>query len=225
VLLDRKRVKFWQKWIFLFMAILMASFLIFGYSGVLQGCSNRVGLSQANPYEQQIKELTAKVRANPNDGQAILSLAEAYQAHASTQTTGSSAQSGDYANAIAYYERFLKLKKAQQGATPRASQVQALEALGQLYVAIGDWSKVVNVYERLTTLEPKKADYFYSLGVAAQQAGDTQQALLAFTRYLQLAPNSAEAATIKQWMKQQAQSASPGPSTSPTTSPTASPTP
>jgi len=225
VLLDRKRVKFWQKWIFLFMAILMASFLIFGYSGVLQGCSNRVGLSQANPYEQQIKELTAKVRANPNDGQAILSLAEAYQAHASTQTTGSSAQSGDYANAIAYYERFLKLKKAQQGATPRASQVQALEALGQLYVAIGDWSKVVNVYERLTTLEPKKADYFYSLGVAAQQAGDTQQALLAFTRYLQLAPNSAEAATIRQWMKQQAQSASPGPSTSPTTSPTASPTP
>ena len=225
MLLDRKRVKFWQKWIFLFMAILMASFLIFGYSGVLQGCSNRVGLSQANPYEQQIKELTAKVRANPNDGQAILSLAEAYQAHASTQTTGSSAQSGDYANAIAYYERFLKLKKAQQGATPRASQVQALEALGQLYVAIGDWGKVVNVYERLTTLEPKKADYFYSLGVAAQQAGDTQQALLAFTRYLQLAPNSAEAATIKQWMKQQAQSASPGPSTSPTTSPTASPTP
>ena len=225
MLLDRKRVKFWQKWIFLFMAILMASFLIFGYSGVLQSCSNRVGLSQANPYEQQIKELTAKVRANPNDGQAIFSLAEAYQAHASTQTTGSSAQSGDYANAIGYYERFLKLKKAQQGATPRASQIQALEALGQLYVAIGDWSKVVNVYERLTTIEPKKADYFYSLGVAAQQAGDTQQALLAFTRYLQLAPNSAEAATIRQWMKQQAQSASPGPSTSPTTSPTASPTP
>ena len=34
MLLDRKRVKFWQKWVFLFMAILMAGFLVFGYSGV-----------------------------------------------------------------------------------------------------------------------------------------------------------------------------------------------
>lgn len=223
MLLDRKRVKFWQKWIFLFMAILMASFLIFGYSGVLQGCTNRVGMTQANPYDRQVKDLGAKVKADPADGQALLALAQAYQTRAGTQTTGSGSQSSDYADAITSYERFLKLKKSDQGADPKANRITALESLAQLYVGVRDWGKVVDVYGRLTTIDPKKADYFYSMGVAAQQAGDTQQALLAFTRFLQLAPNAPEAATVKDWMKQQVQASS-APSTSPKPTPTASPT-
>ena len=39
MLLDRRKVKFWQKIIFGFMAFLMAAFLVVGYSGVLNGCS------------------------------------------------------------------------------------------------------------------------------------------------------------------------------------------
>ncbi len=218
MLLDRKRVKFWQKWIFLFMAILMASFLIFGYSGVLQGCTNRVGMTQANPYDRQVKDLGAKVKADTADA-----LAQAYQTRAGTQTTGSGSQSSDYADAITSYERFLKLKKSDQGADPKANRITALESLAQLYVGVRDWGKVVDVYWRLTTIDPKKADYFYSMGVAAQQAGDTQQALLAFTRFLQLAPNAPEAATVKDWMKQQVQASS-APSTSPKPTPTARPT-
>ena len=39
MLLDRRRVKFWQKIVFGFMAFLMAAFLVVGYSGVLNGCT------------------------------------------------------------------------------------------------------------------------------------------------------------------------------------------
>ena len=48
MLLNRKRVKFWQKIVFGFMAALMASFLIFGYSGIASGCSHRSSLNSGN---------------------------------------------------------------------------------------------------------------------------------------------------------------------------------
>jgi hypothetical protein len=40
------------------------------------------------------------------------------------------------------------------------------------------------------------------MGRVAISAGDTNTALLAFTRYLELAPDSEEAATVQQWLKQ-----------------------
>jgi cytochrome c-type biogenesis protein CcmH/NrfG len=220
VLLDRKRVKFWQKWVFLFMAILMASFLIFGYSGVLQGCSNRVGLTQANPAEARVKDLTKQLQADPTNGQKMLALAEAYQIRGGTQQTGSSQAQSDYAQALALYEKFLGLTPAQQGATKQEikdNRVKALESQGQIYVSQQDWAKVVKVYQSLTGLRPKNADYFLLLGEAASQNGDTPTALLAFTRFLQLAPNDPNATTVKDWIKSQTQSASPTPS--PTSSP------
>ena len=218
MLLDRKRVKFWQKWVFLFMAILMASFLIFGYSGVLQGCTNRVGLTQSNPAEARVKELTDKLQADPTNGQTVLALAEAYQIRAGTQQADSAQAQGDYAQALALYEQFLALDAAKQGATKQEikdNKVKALESMGQINVIQGDLARVVKVYERLTELRPKNADYFLAMGTAAQQSGDTPTALLAFTRYLELAPDAAEAATIKAWIKSQSEPASASPTPTP----------
>jgi tetratricopeptide (TPR) repeat protein len=220
VLLDRKRVKFWQKWVFLFMAILMAGFLIFGYSGVLQGCTNKVGITSANPAEARVKDLTTQLQADPGNGAKMLALAEAYQVRAGTQQTGSSKAQSDYAQALSYYEKFLVLPAAQQGATKREikdNKTKALESQAQIYVIQGDLAKVVKVYGRLTDLHPKNADYFLSMGTAAQQTGDTPTALLAFTRFLQLAPNDPNAETIKAWIKSQSSTASPTPTA--TTSP------
>ncbi len=219
MLLDRKRVKFWQKWVFLFMAILMASFLVFGYSGVLQGCTNRVGITQANPAEARVKDLTKQLQADPTNGLKILALAEAYQVRAGTQQTGSSKAQGDYAQALTLYEKFLSLETAQQGATKQEikdNKVKALESQGQIYVIQGDLAKVVKVYERLTELRPKNADYFLTMGTAAQQSGDTPTALLAFTRFLELAPNAPEADTIRAWIKSQSAPASASPTPTPT---------
>ncbi len=223
MLLDRKRVKFWQKWVFLSMAILMAGFLVFGYSGVLQGCTNRVGLTQTNPAEARVNDLTKQLQASPSSGATMLALAEAYQARAGTQTTGSSKAQSDYAQALTYYDRFLALPAAQQGATKREAKdnrIRALENQAQIYVIQGNLAEVVKVYGKLTELRPDNADYFLAMGTAAQQTGDTQTALLAFTRYLQLAPDAPEAATIKAWIKEQSKSTS---STAPTPAASSSP--
>jgi tetratricopeptide (TPR) repeat protein len=218
VLLDRKRVKFWQKWVFLFMAILMASFLIFGYSGVLQGCTNRVGITQTNPAEAQVKALTEQLQASPGDALTMLALAEAYQVRAGTQQAGSEKTQADYAQALALYESFLGYPVSQQGATRKEAkdnQAKALESMAQIRVIQGDMAAVVKVYERLTELRPNNADYFLALGTAAQQSGDTKTAMLAFTRYLDLAPDAAEADTIRAWIDSQTASASPTPTTTP----------
>ncbi len=222
MLLDRKRVKFWQKWVFLFMAILMASFLIFGYSGVLQGCTNRVGLTQTNPAQARVKDLTKQLQADPTNGLKMLALAEAYQLRAGTQQKGGAKAQGDYAQALGLYEKFLGLEAAQQGATKteiKDNKVKALEGQAQIYSNQGDLAKVVKVYGQLTELRPKNAGYFYDMGFAAQQNGETATALLAFTRFLQLAHNDINAATIKDWIKRQTASISPTPTPSPTTSP------
>lgn len=214
MLLDRKRVKFWQKWVFLFMAILMAGFLVFGYSGVLQGCSDRVGITQANPADEQVQTLTAQLQASPGNGLTTLALAEAYQARAGMQQSGSEKAQTDYAQALALYETFVDLQPAMQGATKQEvkdNKAKALENMAQIRVIQGDMAAVVKVYERLTELRPNNADYFLALGTAAQQSGDTKTALLAFTRYLDLAPDAAEADTIRAWIEDQTASASPTP--------------
>jgi tetratricopeptide (TPR) repeat protein len=224
VLLDRKRVKFWQKWVFLFMAILMAGFLVFGYSGVLQGCTNRVGLTQTNPAEARVNDLSTQLEASPGNGATMLALAEAYQVRAGTQQSGSAKAQGDYAQALKLYEKFLGLAAAQQGATKKEikdNKVKALESMAQINVIQGDLAQVVKVYERLTELRPNNADYFLAMGTAAQQSGDTPTALLAFTRYLALAPDAPEAETIRAWIKSQTEPAS----SSPTPTPSATQTP
>ncbi len=58
----------------------------------------------------------------------------------------------------------------------------------------------MNVYGQLTSLAPKNAQYFLDMGELAISAGDTERALLAFTRYLQLAPDSPDAEFVKDWI-------------------------
>ena len=227
MLLDRRRVKFWQKWVFLFMAILMASFLIFGYSGVLQGCTNRVGLTQANPADARVKDLTKQLQADPKNGQTMLALAEAYQIRAGTRVAGSAAAKSDYAQALALYDGFLALPSAKQGATKQEikdNKVKALEQQALIYNNQQDWGNVVKTYGTLTELRPDNAAYFASMGEAAIHSNDTHTALLAFTRFLQLAPNDPNAASVKAWIKSQTQSASPTPKPSAQASAKPSPT-
>ena len=57
MLLDRQRVKFWQKWIFGFMAVLMAGFLIFGSLG------RGLGLSRRQPHQLRQQRRRQQVKA------------------------------------------------------------------------------------------------------------------------------------------------------------------
>ena len=67
MLLDRRKVKFWQKIVFGVMAFLMAAFLVVGYSGVLNGCTwfNSSQQDVTEELDQQIAKYQAAVDADP----------------------------------------------------------------------------------------------------------------------------------------------------------------
>jgi tetratricopeptide (TPR) repeat protein len=208
VLLDRKRVKFWQKWIFLGMAILMASFLIFGYSGVLNGCSSTPAGQGTNVGDKALKALEAKAAANPNDLATLLELAQTYQRRANNGDVQlSQAQTIDWTKSSQYYERWLKAQAADTSATAPQARAAVLQQLAIVYSGLGQldttyFTKAFTLYDELTKLDPKNADYFLAMGQAARSAGDTQNALLAYTRYLELAPNGALASAVHDWIAQ-----------------------
>jgi len=67
VLLDRRKVKFWQKIVFGGMAFLMAAFLVVGYSGVLNGCTwfNSAQEDVNKTLDQQITKYQTATTTDP----------------------------------------------------------------------------------------------------------------------------------------------------------------
>jgi thioredoxin-like negative regulator of GroEL len=205
MLLDRQRVRFWQKWIFGIMALLMASFLIFGYSGVLTSCRNKQPSGQVSNAadNKALQDLKNQLKANPKDYSVIEQLATLYATRASGDVQDSPAQKADYTTAASYYQQYLKVRAKEKGAVAERAREQVMQQLGTIYGDVGDFGKAKAVYVQLTELKPKNPDNFLALGETAISAQDTTTALLAFTRYLQLAPNSPDAQAIRAWIKQQ----------------------
>ena len=77
-----------------------------------------------------------------------------------------------------------------KGAMAARAREQAMQQLGLIYNDLGDYAKAQAVYTKLTELKPKDPDNFLALGETAVSAQDTDTAILAFGRYLQLAPDS-----------------------------------
>jgi tetratricopeptide (TPR) repeat protein len=217
LLLDRRRVKFWQKWVFLGMAILMAAFLIFGYSGVLNGCSNKAGGQGANTAQSALKALQTKLAANPNDLATLSDLATTYQVRGNGDTQGSTAQKNDLTTAATYYERWLTAAKAATVKPTGQARAEMLTNLASVYTSLQQYSKAISIYTQLTTLDPKNPDYYAAWGEAAVSAGNKTAAFLAFGKYLQLSPTGTTADAIRTWINNNGGSApSPKPSGSTT---------
>jgi len=212
VLLDRRRVKFWQKIVFGAMAVLMASFLIFGYSGVLNGCDFAGSQSSAtDQLDQQITKYAAAVTTDRKDVAAWTSLAENYVLRANQQAQGSDAQTADWRQAVIAYGRADKLLAKQKGAAAKQQRLDTLEQLVGVHLYLQDYQSAVTAYGKITGLRPKDAQSFFDMGTVAINAGDTKTALLAFTRFLELDPTSPDAPAVKDWMQQNAPSPSPSP--------------
>ena len=85
------------------------------------------------------------------------------------------------------------------------------------YLFMNDYQSATDAYGEITSLTPKDAQSFFDMATVAINAGDTNTALLAFTKYLELDPNSPDAAQVKAWIKQN----TPKSTSTPTPSPSA----
>jgi len=221
VLLDRKRIKFWQRWVFAVMAALMFIFLIFGYTGVFNGCSS--GSGQPPSVAKQIEKLKAQLSASPGNDATLQLLGEAYISAAQQQQAGSQNWMDNMTTAADYLEQYDARLAKKAGLEAKAARVDVLQQLAAIYSQLQDYGKLMNAYVRLTGLQPDNADNFVFYGIAAMNAGKNNIALIAFGRYLELAPQGQYADEIKARIEQLTTSASP--SASPTATPSSSASP
>ncbi len=217
MLLDRQRVKFWQKWVFGFMALIMAGFLVMIPLSKETGCGGTT--SATKQLDKEITKYQAAVQADPKSVEAWRSLAENYVLRANSQAQDSAAQQADYRTAAQNYQRAVKLLSKQKGSAARQLRLDTLQQLASVYLFLKDYKSATSVYGQITALKPQDAQSFFDMASVAINAGDTSTALLAFTRFLELDPNSPDAQSVKDWI-----AANSGTS-SPTPSPSASPTP
>jgi len=215
VLLDRKRVKFWQKWVFLFMAIVMAGFLIMIPITQGSGCGGATS-SVTKQLDADITRYEAQVKTDPTNVGGWIALGDAYQSRANAQTPKSTAQTNDFAAAVIAYGKATALLEKQKAAAAKTQLLDTYQKMVSVDLALKDYQAAASTYGQITVLTPKDASTFFDWASVATQAGDTNTALLAFTRYLQLAPNAPDAAQVRAWIKANTPSTTPTPKPSST---------
>jgi tetratricopeptide (TPR) repeat protein len=216
VLLDRRKVKFWQKIVFGFMAFLMAAFLVVGYSGVLNGCTFfSEEQSATEQLQATITQLQKAVAASPQDTASWIKLGDNYVFMANQQVE-TAAQQGYYEKAVAAYKEADAILSEQKGAAVKQKRLALLDDLISTYLYLGDYEAATAAYGEVTSLQPKDAQSYFDMATVAISAGDTTTALLAFSKFLELDPTSPEAAQVKQWIEDNAPRSTSTPSPSPT---------
>ena len=215
MLLDRQRVKFWQKWVFGFMALIMAGFLVMIPLSNNSGCGGAT--SATKQLDTEIAKYQAAVKADPKDVASRRSLAESYALRANLQPQGSAAEEADLRTAAQHYERAVKLLSKQKGAAAKQLRLDSLQQLVSVYVSLKDYQLATSVYGQITALKPKDAQSFYEMAAVAISAGDTNTALLAFTTFLRLDPNSPDAQAVRDWIAANSGAATPTPAPSSST--------
>ena len=216
MLLDRQRVKFWQKWVFALMAIIMAAFLVMIPLSNNMGCGGTAAVTKQ--LDTEIAKYQAAVNADPTNVGSWRSLAENYVLRANQQAQGSAGQEADYRTAAQDYQRAVTLLSKQKGAAAKQSRLDTLQQLASVYLFLKDYQQATSVYGQITALKPKDAQSFFDMASVAISAGDTKTALLAFTTYLKLDPNAPDAQSIKDWIAANSGKTTPSPAPSPTSS-------
>jgi tetratricopeptide (TPR) repeat protein len=201
VLLDRRKVKFWQKIVFSFMAFLLAASLVVFTVGA-DGCAwfNSDQEDAAQVLDQQIARYKEATTTAPDDPAGWVSLAEAYLSRSATREPGSQDLTADLTDASLAYAKADRLLAKEKGRSARRQRLDVLTSLAGVYSQLGDSERAVQAYGDITTITPKDADAFFNLGAAASAGGDITTAMMAFTRFLELDPTSPYAAEVKDWI-------------------------
>ena len=128
MLLDRRKVKFWQKIVFGFMAFLMAAFLVVGYSGVLNGCSFfNATKSATEELQKTLTQYQTAVATNPQDATSWTKLGDNYVLMANQQSD-TNLQKSYWQKAIVAYKKADTILAKQKGSAVKALDLDGVAA-------------------------------------------------------------------------------------------------
>ena len=126
-----------------------------------------------------------RTKKEPKNAEAWDELAIAYRDQANNRA-------GDLPNATKAAQTALSLT---QPASP--ARYDRVITLVQIYQRANKGKEALAVANRFTTVQPKNAEGFFTLGSVARDQGNTTLARLSFERYLTLAPNGDLASDVR----------------------------
>jgi cytochrome c-type biogenesis protein CcmH/NrfG len=155
------------------------------------GCSSNTATTGTSTVEQQLAAYDAALQANPNDTQALLGVANLFDdLYQQGQGTGS-----QYLLTSAKY--------LEQVIVADPSQKDVYMRLANIYLSkdVNDPAKAIAVLNKAVSVDPQNPDVYLKLGIAQQNLNNKSAAVLAWQKYLELAPNGDMAATVKEQIK------------------------
>lgn len=197
MLLDRKRIRKWAKWVALFLAIVFgASFLFLGvgYGGgagfniseIFSGC----GTATTEPVTQEdmLGSYLQALEADPNDTTAMLAIATIYEGK---YRAGEGEGNEHLVTAAAFLEYAIDVDPSLTDVYIRLANIYMSEDIDNSEAAV----KVLN---KATSADPDNADVYLKLGIAQQNLGNKQAAILAWQKYLELDPDGDMAEVVRE---------------------------
>ena len=152
MLLDRRKVKFWQRMVFGFMAFLMAGFLVVGYSGVLNGCDFLNSTSSAVDELPEDHHPVPDGRRDRPPGRHVLAQAGRHL-RADGQPAGRhGAQKTYWEKAIVAYKKADAILAEQKGTAVKQQRLEVLQSLASTYLYLNDYTSATAVYGDITSL-------------------------------------------------------------------------
>lgn len=124
------------------------------------------------PAMEQIQQLRQRVDANPNDADAIQSLAQL------------NLQINDLLRARALYERYVAL---------RPEDANGILMLANLFFDTREFGRARDLYQQLLEKDPNRPEVLTDLGSCYRSLGDPQRALELFRKALEVRPEFSQA--------------------------------
>ncbi len=210
MLLDRRRIRKWAKWVALFLAVVFALSFLFlgvGYGGGaglnifdLFG-KNKSTTNTSLTEDERIAALQAQLQQNPKDITTLQALATAY------------IQKEDLKTAATYLEQVITIDPSQKDIYLKLADIY-------LNSSVSDYTAAAAVLNKAIALDPSNPDLFLKLGLAQRGLGNVSATLMAWQKYLQLAPNGDQADVIREQVATLSQQATTTTSTASTTTTT-----
>jgi cytochrome c-type biogenesis protein CcmH/NrfG len=197
LLLDRKKIRKWAKWVALILAVIFgASFLFLGvgYGGAgfdissifKSGCSS-TATTEPKTDQDKLNSLLQTIQANPKDTTSMLAAATIYQSmYQSGQSNGIDA----LRNAAALLENAIAVDPTLKDVYIRLANMYMSDDLRA-------YEPAVAVLNKAASADPTNPEVFLKLGTAQRNLGNKEAAVLAWQKYLELAPNGEMASVIR----------------------------
>ena len=216
MLLDRKKIRKWAKWVALLLAIIFAVGFLFlgvGYGGAgfdLTGIFSCSDNPEPQVEDTKLNDLLAALEADPDNAETMQDIAAIYEAMYDRDAGEGTRYLDDAAE---YLEQaistdpslkdvyldlaklYIRIAKANEESATAASD--ALTQSVYMSTARTAYKNAAKVLNKATAVDPDNPGVYLYLGIAQRGAGNEGEAILAWQKYLQLDPNGDQASVIR----------------------------